>query len=176
LGNGKAQIANGKADQPASAVAGGAAGGGRVRAVRAAGGRQGPVRDLCGKEAGCGSGAVEVRNLAARRAGAAPRADRKLERAETVRCLIIKPDWLEEILAGRKTTEFRSRATNIRGRIGLIASGRKGEVLGTVELWECMGSDGNYEWMLRQPTRCQPPVRFQQPRGCVIWVNGPEMG
>lgn len=91
-----------------------------------------------------------------------------------MKCLIIKPQWVEEILSGRKTTEFRSRATKIRGRIGLVASGRKGEVLGTVELFACVDAGDSYHWMLRDATRLPGPVRFTQNPGCVVWVNGPE--
>ena len=92
-----------------------------------------------------------------------------------MKCLIIKQPYVDQILAGTKPVEFRGRATSIRGRIGLIASGQMGVILGTVELFACMGGDGKFEWMLREPRRLAAPVRFEQPHGCVIWVNGPEI-
>ena len=92
-----------------------------------------------------------------------------------MRCLIIKQPYLEEILAGTKTIEFRSRATLIRGRIGLIQSGRKGEILGTVELHDCRDAGHSYEWMLREVRRLPLAVQFQQNPGCVVWAIGPEV-
>jgi hypothetical protein len=92
-----------------------------------------------------------------------------------MRCLIIKQPYLDEILAGTKTVEFRSRATKIRGRIGLIQSGRKGEILGTVELYDCRKGAHAYEWLLRGARRLPLAVQFQQNPGCVVWVLGPEI-
>ena len=92
-----------------------------------------------------------------------------------MKCLIIKQPYVDQILDGAKPVEFRSRATKIRGRIGLIASGHKGEILGTVELHDCTGTPGGYEWHLREPRRLGLAVQFQQKPGCVIWVNGPEV-
>ena len=91
-----------------------------------------------------------------------------------MRCLIVKQPWVEQILAGNKMTEFRSRPTNIRGRIGLIQSGRKGEILGTVELYDCVDGGDSYHWKLRNARRLPLAVQFQQNPGCVVWVIGPE--
>jgi len=37
--------------------------------------------------------------------------------------LVIRPQWIEKILAGKKTWEIRGSRTAIRGIIGLIPSG-----------------------------------------------------
>jgi hypothetical protein len=83
-----------------------------------------------------------------------------------VHCLIIKQPYVDQILAGEKTVEYRSTHTNIRGRIGLIASGAKGLVLGTVELFDFF-----HEWRLRSPKRFEKPVPVPQKPGCVRWVT-----
>jgi hypothetical protein len=95
-----------------------------------------------------------------------------------MKCLIIKQPYVDQILAGTKPVEFRSRATRIRGRIGLIASGHKGEILGTVELHDCTESrdfPGEFDWHMREPRRLPLAAQFRQKPGCVIWVNGPEV-
>jgi hypothetical protein len=81
-------------------------------------------------------------------------------------------------MRGLKPIEFRSRLTNMRGRIYIYASlGRyhveeeakmlemydigdmkaddlpRGVLIGTVELWNCAGSGGKYEWHFRNPER-----------------------
>ena len=90
-----------------------------------------------------------------------------------MQCLIIKQPYIEEILAGTKTVEYRSRLTKIRGRIGLIQSGRKGEVLGSVELYDCRDTGQGFEWMLRNVRRYVLAVPFQQNPGCVVWAICP---
>jgi hypothetical protein len=92
-------------------------------------------------------------------------------------CLIIKQPYLDQILSGEKTAEYRSTPTNIRGRIGLIASGGKGLVLGTVELYECdfSGWHGCFAWYLRKPRRLAQPIQIEQRPGCVKWVCAPHI-
>lgn len=88
-----------------------------------------------------------------------------------MKALSIRQPWAELIMRGIKTTEFRSRATKVRGRIHIYAAmGRcsredelqcmarhgidadalpRGVVVGTVELCGCDGD----EWQLRLPER-----------------------
>jgi hypothetical protein len=54
------------------------------------------------------------------------------------RALLIRPPAIDEVLAGSKTWEIRTRSTNVRGTIGLIRSG-SGTVVGTCELVDVIG-------------------------------------
>ena len=81
-------------------------------------------------------------------------------------------------MRGTKSTEIRTHPTTVRGRIHIYASlaryhvGQEAELLemygmgdvnaadlpygvliGTVELWDCTGSGGKYEWRFRNPER-----------------------
>src|SRR5688500_14685268 len=74
-----------------------------------------------------------------------PRADdRHDRRAEShedghrVNALVIRKQWLDLILAGRKTWEIRGSATRVRGPIALIES-RSGTVVGVCNLTDCVG-------------------------------------
>jgi hypothetical protein len=99
--------------------------------------------------------------------------------AKSMRAISIRQPFVEAILRGLKTTEFRSGPTNIRGRILLYASlGRysdedeqemllelgmnevdleslpRGAIVGSVELYDSNGG----EWYLRNPQRAKKPV------------------
>src|SRR5688572_8826355 len=52
--------------------------------------------------------------------------------------LVIRKQWLDLILAGRKTWEIRGSATRVRGPIALIES-RSGTVVGVCKLTDCVG-------------------------------------
>lgn len=89
------------------------------------------------------------------------------------RALSIRQPWAELIMLGNKDVEYRSRATKVRGRIGIYASLSKedlpeaehwgldpdklprGVIIGTVELYDCDGGD----WYLRDPKRLAEPIR-----------------
>jgi ASCH domain len=98
---------------------------------------------------------------------------------ENLRTLSIRQPHAEAIMRGTKTIEYRSRSTNVRGRIYIYASlGRyskkdelemledyditdinsddlpRGVLIGTVDLFDC--EDG--EWYLRFPKRLDTPV------------------
>jgi hypothetical protein len=111
------------------------------------------------------------------------------------RALVIRPEWLERILAGEKTWEIRGAATHIRGRIGLIGSG-SGEVSGEAELVDCLGPltyrglvgsrvhhrvedvgrityAKPHAWVLRNAKRLRTPIPYTHPQGAVIWVRLP---
>ena len=108
--------------------------------------------------------------------------------------LVVRPQWLEKILAGRKTWEIRGSRTAIRGRIGLIPSG-SGTVTGVCDLVDSIGPlsaktfrtnarragmhpseatlgwyDNTYAWVVKSPKRLKNPVPYEHPSGAVIWV------
>ncbi|MEZ6080755.1 MAG: ASCH domain-containing protein [Pirellulaceae bacterium] len=99
---------------------------------------------------------------------------------ENNRALSVRQPHAEAIMRGIKTVEYRSRRTNVRGRIYIYASmGRyqsgieaemldeygisdvcsddlpRGVLIGTVELYDC--DDG--DWKLREPKRLSEPVK-----------------
>ena len=111
-----------------------------------------------------------------------------------MRALSIRQPHAEAIMRGIKKIEYRSRPTNVRGRIYIYASvGRysrkeeagmmdiygiedacddlpRGVLIGTVELWDCTGAGGNYHWHVRNPERAKEllkPTKHPQP----IWFN-----
>src|SRR5674476_1110094 len=51
--------------------------------------------------------------------------------------LIVAEPWISKILSGEKTWEMRSRATTVRGRIGLIRKG-SGLIVGAVDIIEVL--------------------------------------
>lgn len=96
----------------------------------------------------------------------------EIEWANT-RALSIRQPWAELIMLGEKDTEYRSRATNVRGRIAIYASLSnenledaelfglsldrlpRGVLIGTVELFDCDEGD----WRLREPKRLATPLK-----------------
>lgn len=110
--------------------------------------------------------------------------------------LVIREPWIGMIIAGKKFWEMRSKATSIRGEIGLIRAG-SGLVCGVAELVDCMsaltpermletvdchaipidqqpGAIANgwtVPWVLRNVRRVEPPVPYVHPFGAVTWVN-----
>jgi len=112
-----------------------------------------------------------------------------------LRGLVIRPQWIELILKGKKTWEIRGAKTAMRGTIGLIPSG-SGTIVGVCEVIDCVGplsASGfrtnaakagmlpseaqlghyakTYAWVLQSPRRLEKPVRYQHPAGAVIWVR-----
>lgn len=89
------------------------------------------------------------------------------------RALSIRQPWAELIMLGEKDTEYRSRATSVRGRIAIYASLStenledaeeydlsidrlpRGVIIGTVELFDCDEGD----WKLREPKRLATPLK-----------------
>src|SRR5262245_24384393 len=108
-----------------------------------------------------------------------------------MRALSIRQPHAEAILRGAKKTEYRTKATKIRGRIYIYASlGRydeeseaemmkqygiddvtcdalpRGVLVGTVELYDCNGGD----WSVRDPQRLDsPPKPTKHPQP--VWFN-----
>jgi hypothetical protein len=109
--------------------------------------------------------------------------------------LIIREPWIGYILAGTKTWEMRTAATNRRGRIALIRKGT-GLVVGTAQLVDCLppldaaglaaardrhripphldaevlAAGWVHPWVLADVRRLSRPVVAGQKPGQVIWV------
>lgn len=108
------------------------------------------------------------------------------------RGLIIRKQWLDLILSGKKTWEMRSTATKISGRIALIEAG-SGLIAGEAILTGCTGLFGadahreyqhkhcitdlsllekwNCAWELEGAKRYDEPIPYKHPKGAVIWVK-----
>jgi hypothetical protein len=94
-----------------------------------------------------------------------------------MRALSIRQPYAEQILRGKKKVEYRSRPTNIREKVYIYASMThgdpddfrkmnmqpgdlpKGVLVGTVEITDCTGGNGHYEWHLKKPERISEPLK-----------------
>ncbi len=107
-----------------------------------------------------------------------------------IRAISIRQPYVELILQGKKTIEYRSRATNIREQVYLYASLQPadddqawdrakadpgdlptGVIVGTVEIADCRFNedDDSYEYALRSPKRLRRKLRpINQPQP-VFW-------
>lgn len=92
---------------------------------------------------------------------------------KNTRALSIRQPYAELIMLGGKDTEYRDRATSVRGRIAIYASLSteyldeaedygldtsklpRGVIIGTVELYDCDQGD----WLLREPQRLATPLK-----------------
>jgi hypothetical protein len=93
------------------------------------------------------------------------------------RALSIRQPYAEMILRGKKKIEYRSRPTNIRERVYIYASLTPGDeeawkaiklhpsdlptgvLIGTVEIKDCTGKPGDYEWHLAKPVRLKKKIK-----------------
>ena len=106
----------------------------------------------------------------------------------------IRTPFVDWVLDGKKVWEIRSRATQIRGRIGLIRS-KSLTVVGHCELVDvigplteadirknarskmgepvadCLDCVGMYAWVLTDVRRLVKPVPYHHPSGAVTWVK-----
>ena len=89
-----------------------------------------------------------------------------------MKCLFVRPPFAGWIVDGVKTIEYRSKASNIRGRIGIIQS-MSGTVIGDVEIIGCKWNEiiQRYEWSLANARRYKHPLVFQQKSGAVVWIG-----
>jgi len=94
----------------------------------------------------------------------------------------VRQPWAEQIMLGEKTIEYRSFETDVRGIVYIYASATRydaedeieiqaevgmdldslprGVIVGTVDVYDCQqGSAGNFEWLLRSPSRLDKPLR-----------------
>jgi hypothetical protein len=97
--------------------------------------------------------------------------------ARLKRALSIRQPYAEQILRGTKKIEYRSQPTRIRERVYIYASQTPGAIedfaamqlrpdelptgvlVGTVEIYDCTGHRGDYEWHLTCPRRLDQPAK-----------------
>ena len=96
------------------------------------------------------------------------------------RALSIRQPYVELILLGEKTAEYRTRPTNFRGRVYLYAAKKfadlslpgadaskaelslpRGLIIGSVNIVGCVRERECFAWQLREPIRYDTPVRAQ---------------
>jgi hypothetical protein len=112
-----------------------------------------------------------------------------------MKALSIRQPHAEAIMRGIKPIEFHIHPTEVRGRIYIYANLKRyrheeeaemlemygigdvnaddlprGVLVGTVELWNCTGSGGKYEWQFRNPERAAELLKPTTPPGA-IWFN-----
>jgi hypothetical protein len=101
-----------------------------------------------------------------------------------LRALSIRQPYTEQIMRGDKKIEYRSMITHIRERVYIYASLTPGNIedweemelqpgdlptgvlVGTVEITNCTGEPGDFEWHLAKPERSEPnlkPEKHPQP-------------
>jgi hypothetical protein len=101
-----------------------------------------------------------------------------------MRAMSIRQPYAEQILREHKTIEYRGRPTNIRERVYFYASLTPGAMedweamhmqpgdlpvgvlVGTVEISNCTGGPGDYQWHLTKPDRLKrhlKPKKHPQP-------------
>jgi len=89
-----------------------------------------------------------------------------------MKCLFVRSPFAGWIVDGVKTIEYRSKASNIRGRIGIIQS-MSGTVIGDAEIIGCEWNDKVqfYEWSLANARRYKQPMPFKMKHGAVVWIE-----
>lgn len=109
-------------------------------------------------------------------------------------CLIVKAPWSDLILDGKKKLEIRGCRTSKRGIVGIIEGG-SGEIKGLVDIagcrelteesfdrerkqhciqnvpWQMLPYKKVYGWQMKYPTRFKKPVKYNHPKGAVLWVR-----
>jgi hypothetical protein len=107
------------------------------------------------------------------------------------RAISIRQPYVELILRGEKREEYRSRPTNIRGRVYLYAAMKPGErkywiragkepgelptkrIVGSVEIVDCRPSKHGYAYIMARPQRLRTHLHPQnQPQPC-FWRPKP---
>ena len=108
-----------------------------------------------------------------------------------IRALSVRQPFVEMILTGDKPIEYRSRRTHIRGRVYLYATKApgpahryaeegyeldelpRGVLVGTVEVVDCTGEEGEFEWHLANPQRLRTPLAVEGiPQPGFFWPFG----
>jgi hypothetical protein len=107
--------------------------------------------------------------------------------------LVVKQEWLNLILAGKKDWEIRGSNTTRRGWIHLAESRACGKLMGRVRLVDCklvarssfmkhaqhhcvtsladVTYDRIYAWIFEDAERFRPSLEYKHRRGAVIWVK-----
>lgn len=108
-----------------------------------------------------------------------------------MRALSIRQPYVEMILRGLKTEEYRSRRTHVRERIWIYASKIPGNpefcsqlgvcleelptglLVGTVEIVDCTSTPAGFAWHLRDPRRlARQRVPRQKPQPIFFYPFG----
>jgi len=108
-----------------------------------------------------------------------------------IRALSVRQPFAELIVSGQKPIEYRSRRTHIRGRVYVYACKGlgpaesfeeagytpeelpQGVIIGTVEVTDCTGVDGDFEWHLANPQRIKTPLKVRgMPQPGFFWPFG----
>lgn len=113
--------------------------------------------------------------------------------------LVVKPEWAELLISGKKTWELRSCNTLKRGRVALAVSGTQ-ELIGDISIVDSVKvmeqgrsllplplekfepfhrvSDLSiiqyasvYAWIMENPIRYDSPKPFGYNQGAVVWVT-----
>lgn len=89
-----------------------------------------------------------------------------------MKCLFVRHPFAGWICDRVKVIEYRTRATKVRGRIGIVQS-RTGTVIGDVEITDCTYNEelDFYEWHLEHGRRYRKPVPFRGKSGAVVWID-----
>jgi predicted transcriptional regulator len=90
------------------------------------------------------------------------------------RALSIRQPFVELILTGKKTAEYRSKKTHKRERVYLYASKKvndveeypyeqamllpRGLIVGSVDIVDCVEDEDCYAWVLKNPRRYKAPI------------------
>ena len=120
--------------------------------------------------------------------------------AERVKVLTVKPEFLADILAGKKSWEVRRSNAHYRGTVAFAASGTR-RIRGTGQLVEARwlshnalatplatqfhrlqeqqintygSATGAWVWVFESVELFEYPLAWSPRRGCVIWSNVPE--
>lgn len=78
-----------------------------------------------------------------------------------MKVLSVRPAFVEAILAGTKTEEYRSWQTTHRGLLLLHATRPVGAILGCVQVTDCLDAgvyEGGFAWQLERPVRFATPL------------------
>lgn len=108
--------------------------------------------------------------------------------SKPTRAISIRQPYVELILKGKKKIEYRTVRTNIRETVYLYASQKPaddpeawsevkaapsdlpaGLIVGTVEIVDCRGKDGDFEYVLARPKRFTKPLRPTNQPQPVFW-------
>jgi hypothetical protein len=95
-----------------------------------------------------------------------------------INALCVRQPYANAIVTGKKKIEYRSRATKVRGKILIYASGKSQElvtqaIIGEVELYVCRYdyNKGVYKWQLRNPLKYKKPIAYTPKNGVVVWFK-----
>ena len=114
-------------------------------------------------------------------------------RRSAKQALVVKKEWLKEILDGRKTWEIRSKSTSKRGWIHFAQSQAGGKLMGRARLTDCIRVPKKdfpkhynkhrvsnlklvpyrsiFAWVLEDAEEFDKPFDYRHKQGAVIWVD-----